>query len=239
MTRLPRRTRGGFSLLELVLTLAMMAMLTLTLYMSMSIGMKARDQVERTVGQSRSALVAADLIRQDFEAVLAPTGLLAGPFYGSSQGGVGAQTAELSFRCIGRDPGLAVDDPLAEGMRQVELVMAPDPVRSGQQVLVRRVWRNLLAQVQEEPEEEILCRDVRSFGVRFWDGAAWQETWDSTTLGNVLPLAVEITLDTATPGRAGEAPKVYRVTRYLPLACGKLADETTDPTATGTGGQTP
>jgi type II secretion system protein J len=232
MTTRPRRRHRGFTLLELILALAMVAMLSLTLYMSMNVGMKARDRVERTVGQSRASLVAADLLRQDLEAVPAPTGVLAGRFYGASSGAQGAQQAELDFFSIGADAGRP-DDPLAEGLRHVYLAVRTDV---NPPVLVRYVWRNLLTQVQEQPEEEIVWRNVKSFGARFWDGTAWQETWDSTTLGNVLPFAIELTLETSTPSaRPGEEPTPYRVTRYITLPCAQYADDATAGATPGTG----
>jgi hypothetical protein len=93
-------------------------------------------------------------------------------------------------------------------------------------VLTRRIMRNLLTQQVEEPEEEILCRNVRSFSLRYWDGTMWQDTWDSTQLENALPLAVEMTLVIEHPGQRGIMEPV-KIIRLIPLAVAQPLEDTT------------
>ena len=218
------RRRGGFTLLELSLAMAMMAMLALTLYMAMAIALRARDSAAANIAPVRAATVAADLIRQDLESVLPPSGTLAGPFEGYSNGGLpGGRSDGIEFFCVGRDVARG-DTPLAEGIRKVDLLVRTDVTPP---ILVRDVTRNLLAQTDMPPDEEILCRNVRQFGLRYFDGTTWQDTWDSTTLGNVLPLAVEMTLEIDVPApKAGGQPTPYRIIRVIPLACAKPSDVT-------------
>ena len=86
--------------------------------------------------------------------------------------------------------------------------------------------------MQEEPQEEILCRGVRSFTISFYDGTTWQPEWDSTLLGDTLPVAVEINLEIdrnpAQPQQSAplsaDASQTYRITRVFPLACAKPLD---------------
>jgi hypothetical protein len=226
--RPPRRARRpAFTLMELSLAMGMMAMLALTLYMALSIALRARDSAAANVGPVRAATIAADLIRQDLESVLSPSGNLAGPFIGYPNTGLANGRADtLEFFCVGNDAA-RVDSPLAEGIRRVDLLVRTDLTPP---VLVRQVNRNLLAQAEMPPEEEILCRGVRSFGLRYFDGTLWQESWDSTTMGDVLPTAVEMTLDIDYPRKPGQPPTAYRVTRVIPLACAKPP---TDPASTG------
>jgi prepilin-type N-terminal cleavage/methylation domain-containing protein len=219
-----RRRRGGFTLLELCLAMAMMAMLALTLYMAMTIALRARDSAGANVAPVRAATAAAELVRQDLESVLPPTGTLAGPFEGYSNGGLpNGRSDGITFYCVERDVALG-DAPLAEGIRRVDLMVRTDVTPP---ILVRDVSRNLLAQADVPPDEEILCRNVRSFGLRYFDGVTWQEEWDSTTMGDVLPMAVEMTLDVDVPPlKAGGQPTPYRVIRVIPLACAKPSDVT-------------
>ena len=220
------RRRAAFTLLELSLAMAMMAMLALTLYMSITIALRARESSAATIAPVRAATVASDLIRQDLESVLPPTGNLAGPFIGYSNGGLpNGRSDAITFYCVGGDPALG-DTPLAEGIRRVDLLVRSDVTPP---ILVRQVNRNLLAQAEMPPEEEILCRNVRSLAIRYFDGTTWQETWDSTTMGDVLPTAVEMTLELDVVRKPGLPPQPYRVLRIIPLACAKppadLADE--------------
>jgi type II secretion system protein J len=216
--------RRGFTLMELSLAMGMMAMLALTLYMAMTIALRARDSAAANVAPVRAATVAADLIRQDLESVLPPSGTLAGPFEGYSNGGLpNGRSDGVEFYCVGRDIARG-DSPLAEGIRRVDLLVRSDV---NPPVLVRDVNRNLLAQADMPAEEEILCRNVRQFALRYFDGTTWQDTWDSTTMGNVLPLAVEMTLDIdVPPQKAGGQPTPYRIVRVIPLACAKPSDVT-------------
>ena len=113
---------------------------------------------------------------------------------------------------------------MAEGIRKIQFLLRPE---TNPPVLVRRVIRNLKPTVEPLAEEEIICRDVRSFSVRYYDGLAWQENWDSTTLGDVLPMAVSITLEvndpTATNAQQAQA-NVRRMTRVFNLSCAKPVD---------------
>jgi type II secretory pathway component PulJ len=232
--------RRAFSLLELILALGMVAMLSVTLYMSLNIAIRAKERSIANVAPIRTALLAADIVRQDFESVLPPnqqTSLtLSGPFIGLSQGGADS----IDFYCIGNDAGWNTppqqqgglgrnaaqpqESPFTEGPRHVTISLRTDTQPPS---LVRGVTRNLLAPTLEQPEEEILVRNVKSFTLRYFDGSAWQDSWDSTTLGDILPPAVEMTLEVNIDDpKPNQPPSVYRVVRVFPLANAKPADAT-------------
>jgi hypothetical protein len=118
----------------------------------------------------------------------------------------------------------AEDDPLAEGIRKVEYALRTDVTPP---VLVRRVTRDLLSPVETQPEEEILARDVRSFSLRNYDGATWQEEWDSTTLGDVLPMAVMVTIELNDPQAQPGVASARRSERVVTISCGKMTDSAT------------
>ena len=213
------RLRRGFSMIELLLALAMMAMLTLSLYASMRVGMRARKSATAAVSSVRAATIAMDMICRDLESVPPPTGVLAGPFEGLRQSGSGGEADDVQFCCLGAD-GDQPRLPTREGVRQVELLLRTDV---NPPMLVRRVTRNLLASTQVQPEDEILCRNVRSFAVQYFDGTYWQTDWDSTSVGDVLPMAVQIQIE-LDPGSDAEDRTPNRITRIIPLACAKPQD---------------
>jgi type II secretion system protein J len=225
MTHLLRNRRRAFTLIELTLSMAMVAMLALSMYTALSVAQLARKNGTANVEQMRSISIAADVLRQDFESVPPPTGTYAGPFVGIHQaGGAGGDADQLEFFSIGEDEPIRPDFPMAEGIRKIQFLLRPEV---NPPVLVRRVIRNLKPTVEPQAEEEIICRDVRSFSVRYYDGFAWQESWDSTTLGDVLPMAVSITLEvndpTATNSQQAQA-NVRRMTRVFNLSCAKPVD---------------
>jgi hypothetical protein len=99
-------------------------------------------------------------------------------------------------------------------------------------VLVRRAKHTLLSPVDETVPDQVLCRNVRSLTLRYYDGTQWFDTWDSTGTDNTLPLAVEVTLEISPdPNSAGAQP--YNITRMVHLPCGAVA------TTTSTTGATP
>ena len=66
-----RRSRG-FSLLELLLAMSMVAMLALAMYQAMRVTTVARRSAFAAVDSTRAGVVAADLVRQDFESIPPP-----------------------------------------------------------------------------------------------------------------------------------------------------------------------
>ena len=222
MSRLRHRVRPrGFTLIELTLSMAMVAMLALSMYTALSVAQLARRNGTANVEQMRAITIAADVLRHDFESVLPPTGQFAGPFVGIHQAGAGADADQIEFFSVGEDEPIRPDNPMAEGIRKIQLLVRSDVQPP---VLVRRVTRNLRPTVEPLAEEEIICRDVRSFTVKYFDGLAWQESWDSTTLGDVLPMSVAITLEVNDPAAANPQVSARRVTRVFPLSCARPVD---------------
>ena len=218
------RAARGFTLLELLLALAMAAMLALSLYTAMNVALRARTSAGASLEPTRAAMIAMDLIQQDFQSVPPPGDSAAdaiplrGPFYGEHLPAGEGDNDQVEFCSIGAD-AVGTDPvdapPLAEGIRRIHLQVQTDGNGSA---LVRRVTRNLRPSSEPQVEEEILCRNVRSFSLRYFDGVAWLEDWDSTTLEDNLPLAVAITLELGEP--TPDAP-TKRVTRVVPLPCAK------------------
>jgi hypothetical protein len=207
-----KRSRA-FTLIELMLAMTFIVMLSMTLYTAMRVGIRARASAANATDSIRAASIVAGLVRQDLESIPPPTGTYAGPFMGVKD--------DVTFYTIGRDDPND-DSPLSEGIRQVELVLRTDVAPPA---LVRRVTRNLQPAATSQYTEEVLCRDVRGLSLRYWDGSMWEENWDSTAMGDVLPLAVWVTVDVGDAGRPDAPPR--RVSVVVPLACAKPSDVST------------
>lgn len=234
MTR-PMTRRRGFTLLEIILASAVMSVIAVSLFGALRVTYRARNSALAVIAAPRSAQIAMDLVRQDLESALPPTGVLAGAFLG--QFGIDSSSASsLEFYCVGGDSSSLIDvdqsrtggagglrderDPtITGGIRRINLLVrqAPD---NQTMVLVRQTTRHLLSPTFSEPEEEILCRGVKAFTLRFFDGFAWQDAWDSTAQGDMLPMAVEVTLELETPAATQTTTaQPYRVTRIFYMAC--------------------
>lgn len=230
MRRLVRSS--GFTLLELLTALALLSALTVSLYTSLRIAFKGRDHAAETLAPTRAAVVALDLLGADLGSALAPTGILAGEFTGQdARTDAGKEADTLVFYSCAHAPE---DGETAADVRREELALVVQP-NEAEGVLVRRITTNLFSPELLTPREEVLCRHVLAFNLRYFDGTLWQDTWDAATHSNALPNAVELSIevqrahapapsDTSAPAAADG----YRATRVLPLACATPAsvDET-------------
>ena len=224
-----RARHTGFTMLELLVAMAMMGALAVSLYGTLRVAFRARDSATSAVAPVRAAQIAVDLIRTDLESALPPTGILVERFYG--QFGVETPNAStILFHCAALDPVLPTNTPgnvqavntyrpfVSGGVRRVELYVTQLP--DGTMGLVRRtVYNYQLAVTDPLPQEEIICRGVRTFLLRYFDGLVWQDFWDSTQQLNALPFAVEMMLELERPGATSRDEPTYRVSRIFTLPC--------------------
>jgi general secretion pathway protein J len=215
-----RRSSGGFTLLELLVAMALMGAVALSLYGTIGTVFRARRTAMAAAQRTRSVEVVTDVLRRDIESALLPNGILAGSFIGIDQAGPSADADTLEF--YGTAPG-ARSTELASVINRITWLLVADERDPERSELVRQVTGNLLAQVESEPEQEVLCRDVRALNIRYYDGFDWVDGWDSTTAASpemMVPRAIEVVLELELPTSAGtlEPVTVTRVFRptYMP-----------------------
>jgi hypothetical protein len=192
--------------------MAMVAILSMSLYASLRVAFKARSSAEAAVEPARAVDVAMGILRDDIENAMVPNGVLAGNFTGTdTRDDRNLDADDLVFYSTADSPQHAV----ANGeIKNIELTVVT-PSNSDDHVLIRRVTRNLLSQVQANPDEEIICRHVLGFNLRYYDGSQWNDSWDSTQEDNTLPAAIEVTL-TMPGATAQDVPRRY--VRIFPLS---------------------
>ncbi|HWE93278.1 MAG TPA: type II secretion system protein GspJ [Tepidisphaeraceae bacterium] len=225
--------RTAFTLLELIVSLAIAATVAASMLASLAIAFKSRQSAERVVGTARTQEVAMDIMREDLLCALPPRGQFAGSFEATdSQDDRGYDADDLIFYTTTASP---FHPEGANGeIKQMELTVY-QPQGSTDYVLVRRSLNNALAPVQENPDEEILCRHVLGFNLRYFDGTAWQDSWDSTQLNNTLPAAIEVTLSIDTLELDGDGkPRVSTTVRIFPFPCTGLSPDAASTSTSGT-----
>jgi general secretion pathway protein J len=221
----PARNAKGFTLLELMLASAMVAVLAGALYGTLHIAFGARNSATRAVENVRRADQTMEIIQADLQSslVLSSTSAMAPDFTGTSGGSmVGGSCDSLTFYSAVAQGELG---PAAGDVKKIEYFCQAGS--DGLLSLVRGVTANLLAPVAVEPKDEIICRNVRSFTLRYFDGLAWQENWDSATLSDALPVAVEVNIEFAPAGGGSSGnSQTYKCSRVMLIPLGLASSST-------------
>jgi len=217
--------KRGFTVVELVVAMAIAAILSGVLYESLSTAFKAQSAATSSLESSRTAALAMDLLSNDIQNTMQPgtASVLAGSFEGTtSTDGHGNPAADLVFYTN----SFAADHADGNGeIKEVELTVEARP--NGEQDLVRRVSANLLSEQGVTPDEETVCRNVAGFNLRYYTGSDWQDTWDSTQEDNTVPAAVEVTLQLQRPGADAAAQnQAASFVRVFPISCSTAPQDT-------------
>ena len=244
-------TRGlgqyrAFTLIELLVAMTLMVVTAACLYTALYTGFRAKRSALLAVEPTALAINAIELIKQDVYGVLPLGGTLAGTFLGTDARGLnGVDADSLEFYTTHIYAG---NDQIVGGLGKIGLVLEEDTDEGTgydreSYRLIRKVTTNLLSPKAVDAEEQVLCRNVRSLNLRYYDEAdGWVNEWDSTADANSLPLAMEIDIQVLHNGTKGaEAPKTRRLIQSFPIPCGGAKQEESEPDDAGMaagGGQT-
>ena len=225
-------TARGFTLLEVLIATVIVAILTLALYTSLYSSHKAHDIALAVIAPVRAADHGLDMISMEVQAALPPTGILASLFEGVDQTtGDGLDRDIVRFYAHHDAIEPLEEYATAADVRWVEFGLS-ESIDDKYFNLTRSVTYNLLATIQNEPIEHIICRQVRSLNFRYYDGTEWLDTWDSSTRENQLPLAVEIRIEinrqreTSNHQQLTDEPNLYQMTRLI-IPAGAVEPEAT------------
>jgi len=226
----------AFTLLELLVAMTLMVVAASCLYSALYTGFRARRSALSAVEPTALAINAIELLKQDINGVLAPTGVLAGAFIGiDSYGAKGMDSDSLEFFTT---HVYADDDYPAGGLGKIELALEEDTDEDRDNYrLVRRVTSNLLPPRAIDPDDQVLCRNVTSLNLTYFDGEGWVDEWDSTADANSLPLAVQIDIQIANNAiSSASAPQERRLTQSFAIPCGMWAKQEDESEDSGQGG---
>lgn len=194
LDRAPKAGRRGFTLLELLVAMGLMVMVAAGLYTSLYTGFKARRGSERAVAPLITLQAALDMFAQDLRGAVEPNTTLAGAFEGvNDRDGSSQATDSLTFYSSHHQIN-GDTSRITCGVGLIELILVEDQDADTYN-LVRYVTDNLLTEETTESVAEILCRNVRSMNLRYFDGSGWDDAWHSEEHLDGLPLAVEMTLE--------------------------------------------
>jgi hypothetical protein len=183
----------------------LVALVAAALYSSLFVAFKAKSTAAKAVENLHRGQRATELIQADVQSAVKPAGTsIMGDFIGTAgtnSGPASTGTDILSFYSAAMDiePTAGIGD-----IKKIEYIC--ESSGKDELTLVRLVTTNLLpvGGVTPEPNREVIARGLVSFTVRYFDGLAWFDTWDSSlpvipdvpnTQSKQLPRAVEIVLE--------------------------------------------
>lgn len=207
----PRSSRAlGFTLIELVVATAACAIILAAVYGVFSRAVHLRDDATARIREARVGARAAAVLRNDLCNARISGGTLAATLEGSQAGPGGSFPGYLRFTTTtARDIVEGAQDTPAPDVQRVEYFIASDPNAADPKTgrLVRNVESDLLTTTEQAPAEELLLLPgVESMEVAFYDGGAWQESWNYEE-SKTVPQAVRVRIyPAATSAQPKPAP---------------------------------
>jgi len=184
--------------MELLVAMSLMVVASACLYSSLYTGFRARETAEKVLIPLQAANMAMDMIKQDLKGALVgpdeDPNILAGPFIGQDDRTGGNVDTDVVTFFTSHHQINGDEERLTCGIGLIEFALV-EPVHKESYTLVRYVTDNIQTEDEQDPIEEVLCRNVRALNFRYYDGLRWYEEWDSTEQLDALPMAVEVTLE--------------------------------------------
>lgn len=228
----------GFTLLELLLAVAIFAIILLAIHVTFYGAIRLRNQTTTALDRAVPLQHALAILRRDLMNILPPGGVFAGPFQSIPETTTTNLNPDSLLSLSGRriSPDLYTASalvterlPWAE-IQKVAYLLTPSTNPAAGLELVRSITRNLLPAFDEEPEMQLLLAGVEEVYFEFYDGETWRDSWDSTAEElPPLPLAIRVQVELLPEETASVRPAPVEL--LVPLAVPARAsatDGTTD-----------
>jgi prepilin-type N-terminal cleavage/methylation domain-containing protein len=229
-------SRRGFTLLELLLAILVFSIVLGAVHVVFFSAFKLRNKTSDALERGLPLQQTLAIIKRDLANLVPPGGAFAGQLQSTptltsmgggstTGGGVSGSLNRASGPYFYTAVGLVEDTAPWGDLRRVSYFLAPATNDTPGLDLYRSVLRNFLPTLAEETEDQFLMSGVDAITWRYFNGTAWQDTWDSTLvdsatgLTNNLPTAIklELQLHNENPA-AGPLPPVELVVPILVLA---------------------
>ena len=194
---------SAFTLVEMILAIGVAAIVLVAVNAVLFTALHLREVTTGVVDAATPVDQTFTLLRRDLQCVVTPTNgtskVLSGGFRlgnGISSVGVGEPVAAEIFTATG---ALSERAPWAD-IQRVTYELKNSTDGSGRRDLYRSVTRNLLSINLPDAADQLMLSGVESVKFAGYDGAQWQETWDTTDPTSTktnLPLAVRVEIKLA------------------------------------------
>jgi type II secretion system protein J len=193
----------AFTLIEMVLAIGVAAMVLIAVNTVLFASLRLRNATTDVVDTASPIDQAVTFIRRDLQCVVTPTNgtskVLSGSFRAGniSSAGVSESVAVEMFTATGT---LSANAPWADIQRVTYELKQPNDRNAVGRDLYRSVVRNLLTLTTPDVQDQLMLSGVQDIKFTCFDGAVWQEVWDTTGLTSTytnLPLAVRVDIQMA------------------------------------------
>jgi type II secretion system protein J len=202
----------AFTLIEMILAIGVAAMVLIAVNTALFASLRLRDATQNVVDAAAPLDQTVSFIRRDLQCMVTPTNgtskVLSGSFRAGniSSAGVPESAAVEMFTATG---ALSANSPWADIQRVTYELKQPSDRNAVGRDLYRSVVRNLLTLTTPDVQDQLMLSGVQDIKFTCFDGAVWQETWDTTGLTSTetnLPLAVRVDIQMAGNNAATAQP---------------------------------
>jgi general secretion pathway protein J len=221
ITRCPKAARG-FTLLEVMVAVAIMAMVSVLIYGAfdgLSRGKKNLGRVNDRYHQGRAAIsrMSMELSSAFLSAhqPLTEQQIRRLTIFGGSRGSPADRIDFTSF-----SHRRLVRDSHESDQNEISYFGSPDPNVSGKIDLARRESPVIDLEPKRGGEVNVLVEDIDSFDVKYFDAATgmWTETWDTTqATGQLGRLPFEVKINLVLKGGVGGRPVTFTTKVAMPM----------------------
>ena len=196
-----RRRRHGFTLIEVIISIAILAAITSLLFGAFSALKRSKDGLSRVQDRQREGRLAMARITRELQSAylsahmpLNQALLVQKTIFKSERGTPADRVDFTAFANRRLDKYSHVSDQC-----ELSYFGSPNPDGSGHNDLVRRVDTELDLEPDKGGKVEVLATDIDLFDLQYLDAQTgqWQESWDTTQVtgqADRLPLQVRIIL---------------------------------------------
>jgi type II secretion system protein J len=199
----------GFTLIEMLLAVAICAIVLVAINGVYATALHLRDKTTEAVADALPINRGFEMLSRDLKGTVGPGGTFQGDFR------CGAQTMGATMGLSGEAGNAGLDFFTTTGTLNDNLpwgdiqevfyeLKAPSDRNTTGMDLVRCVNRNVLATTTQTPEVQYLMSNVQTLQFDCWDGAQWRTSWDTSVGDTNLPVAVRVRIQLAPKDRRGD-----------------------------------
>ena len=161
-----------------------------------------RDATSEAVDASAPVDQALIILRRDFQCAMTPNtnGVLSGDFKIGNVTSTGI-TDPVAAEIYTATGALSENDPWGD-VQRVTYELKDSTGGSAGRDLYRSVTRNILTTATPDVEDQLMIRGVESVEFSGYDGAQWNDSWDTTAANTNLPVAVRVDIQLTGSGKS-------------------------------------